>query len=156
MSFIKNTLRNILSYYNSARQVGHTTMALTGAANFKNAIVVTHNHSMIDCIRKMVNPLFSPTLAFTTLSNFENGSVLGRSNAIVFDNAAVYTLCADALKEIERLENSNELIKTLQQDLRDKERELEKSRDRARNAEEKFRGACIKLDAIKMVVGNQI
>lgn len=121
MSDIKKTLRGIIDYLCHNRQAGHTTAALEGVYHVDNARLVTHNIRFASEIFGWLSRARDKVL---TLDSFTNSSAMsGCKDPIVFDNAAIQILAADALKKIEAQERE---IADLNRQLEEARAELQK------------------------------
>lgn len=121
MSTIKDTLEILKDYYNSTRQVGHTTAVMEGIKNVDGAIL-THNQEFGTFLSKnggvggssglQRNPVLrkrkkESKIEVVSLAHIQNdGSVLkGLRTPLVIDNAALCFIFSDAYSEISRLES---------------------------------------------------
>ena len=100
---IKNTLAAIEQHFAKHRQVGHTTTMLQGVENAGPCMVVAANAQH----RYQLQDLVPPPCVVITLEPAETWMGLPPLPT-VFDNYAIYKLCGDARREIERLENELE------------------------------------------------
>lgn len=101
---IKKILKEIVTYYECTRQVGHTTALIEGLRNKPKTIVVTNSREM----NKYYNRLDIEELNTISLDCISNTSFKGYNRPIVFDNAALFVLFKEILKEIEPLTSSKE------------------------------------------------
>lgn len=101
---IKNILKEIVTYYECTRQVGHTTAIIEGLREKSDTIVVTHSQAMNNHFYELYIDKLHPM----TLESLGNGLLRGCSKSIVFDNAALFVLFKEILKEIEPLTSSKE------------------------------------------------
>ena len=95
---IKETLNDLLHYYESTRQVGHTAAMIEGVANSPQTMVLVGNFAQGKCLmpkvsEKQVVPIGSISTA-----------LCDRRAPLVIDNAAMWLILHEAKKEIERLE----------------------------------------------------
>jgi len=116
---IKNKLETIIHYFTSTRQAGHTHTILNGVINNTDpVIVVTHT---LDYGKALKKSLKREDIV-VSLNNMD-GSLRGRRNVLVFDNAAIQDLCAQSLQEINNLDkiidHKNTLLREKDEDMRD-------------------------------------
>jgi len=100
MSKIKKQLTELAGYLSTVRQVGHTYTMLHGAAKSERVAIVVHNYRMGEIIKKD-----APNADMVSLNNMD--ALRGRNHPLAFDNAALYQLFSDAVKEITRLEDKS-------------------------------------------------
>ena len=96
MNDITKTLHNILEYYYTTRQVGHTKLIEDCYDHIReaNAYVVLASHMNRDA-------LYIPTdIKTLTLDDFCQRQAVGCKNPIIFDNYAIITLLTESIKEI--------------------------------------------------------
>ena len=98
MSDIKHTLKELVTYYDVNRGVGHTSAVVAGAENLEDCIVVAANQSSAALLSK------GNMFTVMTLAGLENGDARGRRCPMVLDNHAVTELARRSLAEIARLE----------------------------------------------------
>lgn len=96
---IKEKLMLLKSYYELNRQVGHTSTMLNGVRNTEGAVVIADNPLNSRFLRNVPDPPLSSNQV-RLLGN----DLRSMNRPIALDNATVYSLCCEALKEIERLE----------------------------------------------------
>ncbi|NDB83309.1 MAG: hypothetical protein EB127_11365 [Alphaproteobacteria bacterium] len=99
---IKNILKELVTYYECTRQVGHTTAVIEGVRYKPKTIVVTNYKEMSNHYRKVCSDEINTII----LQNI-GSSLRGRNEPIVFDNAALYVIFSEALKIIESIETKN-------------------------------------------------
>ena len=93
---IKKILKELVTYYECTRQVGHTTAVIEGLKNKPRAIVVTHSLDNGNCFK--LNDLHIIKL------DYIGNSLREHNRPIVFDNAALHVIFNEALEKIESLE----------------------------------------------------
>ena len=97
--------RQILGYFNTRRQVGHTTAVLKGALP-TDAVVIFNTQREGEQIRRNHR-----TLKYISLNSIEYGILRGRKDPLVLDNHTIEELLAGLLKKIDQLEKDKaELI----------------------------------------------
>jgi hypothetical protein len=110
---INKQLREILQYYATNRQVGHTTATLQGANNSKCILVAWDEHSydrLMSLQRKRKKGIKYNAIS---LMGIQNGGLRGYKQPIVFDNGALYDLFLRANRRITELEDKIERIKAI-------------------------------------------
>lgn len=120
MSRIKKTLSALIHYYDASRQAGHTTTALYAVKNTQ-AILVGPNESFCRYLsgEKGVGSIDEhiklreegSKIEVISINNLER--LEGRREPIVFDNATLHILFVDALREIQRKEESIKKMKSI-------------------------------------------
>jgi len=93
----KKQLIALGQYFDSARQVGHTTAMMDGAKN-ADCLILAHNQAGADFI-KTLKPK-GKVVAFPAIDR----ELKGQRKPMLLDNAAVVAVVQTALGEIERLE----------------------------------------------------
>ena len=104
---IKKKLETIIQYYQSTRQVGHTTLMKKGTDNYDKPFFVL-TYSMVH----------GETMGFdvTNTISYQNPDKLkGHTRPLVIDNAVIPEILGDALMRIEALEQENEKLKNRNQ-----------------------------------------
>jgi hypothetical protein len=104
---IKETLQWILRYYDATRGVGHTRLMLEGKAYLNNGVMITHTKEYGEKIIK--SSIGHGRIKIESLNSLNN--LLGKREAIAFDNCALYILFTNVLGEINNLEEDNERLK---------------------------------------------
>src|ERR1035437_2418827 len=94
MSAETDAIRELLTYYDSARQVGHTHAMLAGGSN---------SDCMILCVTRSGSDNIDPK-KLVSLGQVNNGRLRGMRKPILIDNHAMYALLSGALCEINALE----------------------------------------------------
>lgn len=98
MSKIKETLEVLLNYYETTRQVGHTTAMMEGAKNTE-CLVVVYNSQVEKGIKKMF-----PDSKNKYISIYGVDKLKDCKTPLLIDNSALFELLDEALKEISKLE----------------------------------------------------
>ena len=93
---IKKILKELVTYYECTRQVGHTTAVIEGLRNKPKAIFVTHSLDNGDYFK--LDDLHIIKI------DYIGSSLRGHNRPIVFDNAALHVIFNEALEKIESLE----------------------------------------------------
>lgn len=90
------TAEELVNYFSTVRQVGHTTRMIEGVNT--NTIIVAHDMNWANNLAEKTDAkCFS-------LSSVANGNLRGYKIPLVLDNCATLVLLNDLLSEIERLE----------------------------------------------------
>lgn len=97
---IKKILKELVTYYECTRQVGHTTAVIEGVKNKPKTIVITHSREMSNYYNRLHLDGFHNTISLDCVGN----SLRGHNRPIVFDNAALHVIFNEALEKIESLE----------------------------------------------------
>lgn len=95
----ERTAEELVCYFNTARQVGHTTRMLEGVD--ANSIVVAHDTRFADTLSRKTDAIC------ISLSSIPNGKLRGYSHPLVLDNAATLVLLNDLLVEMKNLREEN-------------------------------------------------
>lgn len=96
---VKEKLRSLLTYYETSRQIGHTTLMKIGTNNYeKEKLVLSYNMSHGDNLGFKRNEIVS-------WQNLER--LCGHRKPMVIDNWTLSVILSDTLKEIEKLEEEN-------------------------------------------------
>jgi len=106
INHIRNLLGEICNYYEVTRQCGHTAAMLNGVNNTPEAKIAICNLSMVNRIKNMTKKLLRDD-NFVTISSTAafSRNVRGSTSPLVFDNAALYTICRDSLNAINAMED---------------------------------------------------
>jgi len=99
---IKNILKELVTYYECTRKVGHTTAVIEGLRDKPKPIVVTNSKEMSNHYR-----MLCPDELHTITLDYIGSSLRGHNRPIVFDNAALHVIFSEALKTIESIETKN-------------------------------------------------
>jgi hypothetical protein len=102
----KQKLKEIIHYYSSTRQVGHTTGMLEGANYVDNPLILVHSTEMGDHIKRRMG---AKNVSFVSLNS--KSFLRGLKKPLFIDNCAAWVLFKEALHEIQTLE---EKIKKLE------------------------------------------
>jgi hypothetical protein len=104
----KGKLKELLQYYLTTRQVGHTTTMLNGIKDDKVLIMsLTSKDAKVICQRNdKALPISYDAFDYTF-------SLRGRRMPLLIDNSAMIVLLEDALREISRLEGRIEYLKSM-------------------------------------------
>lgn len=94
---IKETLKELRTYYQMSRQVGHTHVMLNGAVNSPKALVLVGNLQQGMDLQPKLHPIQVVTLGSIS-------TLRGKSAPLAIDNAAMWLLLDRSVREIERLE----------------------------------------------------
>lgn len=94
---IKETIREILKYYDTQRQVGHTTAMIEGVKNSPKAIVLVNNMQHAGHVQAVAG---KPLNIITT----ERMNLMGRNDPLVLDNFTTTEILRKALVCIVDLE----------------------------------------------------
>jgi hypothetical protein len=101
---IKRTLQILLDFFRSERQVGHTSVAMAGAASVPRCLVVAHTMKYGAELAAQAKEAGADGITVISLPTLD-GKLLGWKNtAIAFDNEALVQLFGAALEEIDRQE----------------------------------------------------
>lgn len=103
---ISKTLYEIITYLKVNRLRGHTTAVIRGAQNVDNATLVCHNEAFARSLGKTL----PKSVQTTSLGSIAHGSLRGKMQSLVFDNAAISELAEQCLSEIETLQNEVERL----------------------------------------------
>jgi hypothetical protein len=99
---IKNILKELVTYYECTRQVGHTTAVIEGLKDKPKAIVVTNSKEMSNHYKEVCSDELH-----TIRLDYIGSSLRGHNRPIIFDNAALHVIFSEALKIIENIETKN-------------------------------------------------
>lgn len=95
---IKEKLLDLKTYYETTRQVGHTTKMINGAKSGK-CLVLTHNMQMEKHIKNMCK---NKEMIIVSLKS--RNFIRGFNLPLLIDNAAMYELICDTLKELDKIQ----------------------------------------------------
>jgi hypothetical protein len=109
---VREKLNRIKTYYDVTRQAGHTVGMLNGVVNTKKCIVLLHHNCMKSAIEFMVKKKNPKNVTFQTINS--PYFLIGTNRPLFVDNAALWQLCGDAVKEIDRLTEENKRLKARQ------------------------------------------
>jgi hypothetical protein len=110
---IKRTLQILLDFFRSERQVGHTSVAMAGAASVPRCLVVAHTMKYGAELAAQAKEAGAEGITVISLPTLD-GKLLGWKNtAIAFDNSALVELFGAALEEIDRQERRVNHLKRL-------------------------------------------
>lgn len=102
---ILKTLKILKNYYEQNRQRGHTTLMVNGLNTAGEKCVLVHSSAMSSLINKMAhNEITSIVLTSGNLEHKLNQTNLA---PLAIDNAALWVLIYESIKEIERLMDAN-------------------------------------------------
>jgi gamma-glutamylcysteine synthetase len=112
---IKRTLQILLDFFRSERQVGHTSVAMAGAASVPRCLVVAHTMQYGEELVAQAKAAGADGITVISLSDSDGVmKLLGCKNtAIAFDNSALVELFGAALEEIDRQERRVNHLKRL-------------------------------------------
>ena len=94
----KQTLEELVRYYDATRGVGHTCTALYGIGA-QGAIVIAHNQTYANHLKQ--------TTGVETVSIHDLNALCGRGAPLIIDNAALREIFANSAAEIQRLEGES-------------------------------------------------
>jgi hypothetical protein len=105
---IADKLKALVCYFNFTRGVGHTQTMLKGAA-YSDCFILSHNSSMSKYIKEQMLELGVDN-SVVRVQPLTEHSLRGFRKPIAIDNALLHTLFAESLNEINRLQETNELL----------------------------------------------
>lgn len=125
MNDIKETLQELVNYYDLTRGAGHTHGMMNGVKNTTDSLVMAHNTSFADGLRKTlpVNIAKSKNISFVSIQS--NKSLRGRKSPLFIDNAALHMIFKKALNQFNDLEMENIKLLSLNASLNDKIRRIQ-------------------------------
>jgi hypothetical protein len=104
---IKEKLKRIVCYYNMTRQCGHTSLMFNGVYATPEALVLVPNITTGKALKSKTKKIQ------VDYANVNSDAFLrGCRKPIAFDNSTLQVLFNDAIKEIDRLEKENQLLKS--------------------------------------------
>lgn len=95
----QQTAEELVQYFSTVRQVGHTSIMLTGVTD--DSVIITHNKQWADNLGSKTDATCIP------LYCIPNGRLRGTSKPLVLDNAATLVLLNDLLADIAHLKEEN-------------------------------------------------
>ena len=140
MKDIKNTLYNLLHYYDVTRQRGHTTLMMEGAKD-KDCLLFCHTIAMGERLKKQYR---NKKATVITPGNIDR-ILRGNNRPIAIDNAVMYTILSDSLAEICRLEEINRK----HWDITEKKIKVKKAKKIKNAFWKKEQGIILQLEEIK-------
>ena len=99
----RSIAEELVQYFGTARQVGHTTTMLNGVD--ANSLVVTHDQNWADSLSKKTDA------TCISLDSITNGKLRGYNKPLVLDNAATFDLLNRLLTDFVLLENDMKRLK---------------------------------------------
>lgn len=123
---IKRILTSLLDFFRSERQVGHTSVAMAGAASVPRCLVVAHTMKYGAELVAQAKEAGANGITVISLADPDVVmKILGWKNtAIAFDNEALVQLFGAALEEIDRQERRVNHLKRLIAELADEAKDI--------------------------------
>ena len=94
----KQTLEELVRYYDNTRGVGHTQTALQGISLSRGAIVIAHDMGYANYLKR--------SAGVDAFSINDLNPLWGANKPLVIDNAALRTIFSNSASEIRRLESN--------------------------------------------------
>lgn len=110
---IKRTLQIILDFFRSERGVGHTSVAMAGAAAVPRCLVVAHTMKYGAELAALAQEAGADGVTVISLPVLDEKLLGWKNTAIAFDNGALVELFGAALTEIDRQERRVNHLKRL-------------------------------------------
>lgn len=98
-SNVRDALEEIQTYYEVTRKRGHTHGMLCGANNIENPVILSSTN---ECAKHLKSTKVTNHSAITR-SIYGASPLRGMNRPLFLDNDALWVLCRDAVKEIDKL-----------------------------------------------------